>query len=116
MSGIQINGDASVPQPTILLEELVQIQSENTSIGGNLQRNKITQKKQATMTYQDLSTTQYQNLISKFTTGSGVSYYNDLSAYAGGLFTFSGLPFFTEAEYVPGASLYRPFVVRIREQ
>lgn len=116
MSGIQINSDATVPQPTTLLEELLQIQSENESIAGNQQRNRIGQKKQATLSYDMLSVSQYQNLISKFTTGSGVVYYNDLSNYAGGIFTFSGLPFFQESEYVPGASLYRGFQVRIREQ
>lgn len=114
--GVQINSDSTVPQPTTLKEELVQIQSENMSISGSVQRNRVGQKKQSTMTYEDLSPSQYQSLISKFTTGSGVVYYNDQSNYAGGIFTFSGLPYFEEAEYVPGASLYRPFTVRIREQ
>lgn len=114
--GISINGDSTVPQPTILLEELPQIQSENMSINGSLQRNRINQKKQATLSYQMLSPTDYQNLISKFTTGSGIGYYNDKSNYTGGILTFSGLPYFNEAEYVPGSSLYRDFKVRIREQ
>lgn len=113
---IQINGDSSIPQPSTLLEELIQIQADNTSIAGNLQRNRIGQKKQATLTYQSLSPSNYQSLISKLTTGSGIIYYNDQSAYSGGILTFSGLPYFSEAEYVPGASLYRGFTVRIREQ
>jgi hypothetical protein len=113
---IQLNGDSTVPQPSFLLEELVQIQSDNMSINGGMQRNRINQKKQATLTYQQLSPAQYQSLIAKVTTGSGISYYNDQSNYAGGIFTFSGLPYFNEAEYVQGASLYRDFKVRLREQ
>lgn len=97
------------------MEELVQIQSENVSISGGLQRSKIGQKKQATMQYAYLSPADYQNLINKFTTGSGLYYSNNASNYAGGVFAFSGLPYFSEASYVPGASLYRPFQVRIRE-
>lgn len=112
---ISISGDATVPQPVDLLEELLQIQSENISISGAVQRSKIAQKKQATMQYAYLSPTDYQNLIAKFTSGSGVFYSNSQSNYAGGVFAFSGLPYFTEASYVPGASLYRPFQVKIRE-
>lgn len=113
--GIQINSDSTIPQPSDLLEELLQIQSENQSIAGGLQRNRLGQKKQATLQYSYLSPTQYQALISKFTTGSGIFYYNDQSNYTGGIFTFSGLPYFSESSYVQGASLYRPFQVRIRE-
>jgi adenylosuccinate synthase len=116
MSGVQLNGNGAVPQPQTLLEEIIQIQSENVSISGGLQRNRITQKKQATLSYDMLAPSDYRTLLTIFTTGSGIGYYNDLSAYTNGIFTFSGLPYFTEAEYVPGASLYKPFQVRIREQ
>ena len=112
---ITINGDAATPQPILLLEELIQVQSDNISIMGGLQRSKINQKKQATLNFDALSVSDYQNLISKFTTGSGLSYLNTLSDYAGGQLSFNGLPFFNEAPYEPGASLYRPFVVRIKE-
>jgi hypothetical protein len=106
----------TIQQPTSLREEYVQIQSENQAIAGGLQRNRIGQKKQATLTYDMVAPTQYQQLIAAFTTGSGCVYYNDQASYSGGVFTFSGLPYFSESEYVPGASLYRPFTVRIREQ
>lgn len=113
---VSINGDSTYPQPTTLQEELVQIQSENKSIAGNLQRNRIGQKKQATLTHDMLAPADYQNAIAKFTTGSGVSYVNDQSNYTGGVFSFSGLPYFTEDVYVPGSSLYRKLVVKITEQ
>lgn len=112
---ISINGDSTVPQPSELLEELIQIQSENVSISGGLQRSKIGQKKQVTMRYEEVPPADYQSLISKYTTGSGLYYSNPSANYAGGVFAFSGLPYFSEFPYVPGASLYRPFDVRIRE-
>lgn len=112
---IKINGDGTVPQPTTLLEELLQIQGENMSILGGVQRNRFGQKKQATLSYSYLSPSQYQALMSAFTSGSGISYFNDASNYAGGVMTFSGLPYFTESPYVQGTSLYREFQVKIRE-
>ncbi len=113
---VWLSGNSNVPQPQTLMEELVQIQSENMSINGSMQRNKIGQKKQATLSYDMLSPSDYQTLITQFTTGSGLYYLNDLSNYTGGTFAFSGLAYFTEGQYVAGSSLYRPFSVRIREQ
>lgn len=115
---ISINGDSTVPQPQTLQELPVQIQSENTSIAGNLQRNRIGQKKQATLTYEEISASDYRKLMSYFTTGSGVIYYNDQSAEAAnGIYTFSGLAYFDGGEYVPGSSLLKQsFTVRLREQ
>lgn len=111
---ISING-TTITDPTILTEELLQVQSENQSIAGGLQRNRIGTKKQATLEFTYLTPGQYQTLIANFTTGSGIAYVNTLSDYSGGVFTFSGLPYITEAAYVLGASLLRPFKVRIRE-
>lgn len=114
---ISIAGDSTVPQPELLLEEFIQIQSDNTAIAGSVQRNRIGQKKQATLKFPYLAPADYQNLLSKFTTGSGVYYSNNNSGKtANALFAFSGLPSFTESEYVPGASLFQPFEVKIREQ
>lgn len=110
---IYINNSILSNQPSSLLEELLQIQSDNEAINGGLQRNKSGQKKQSTMQFTNLSPSDYQTLVNYFTTGSGVIYYNDQSSY--GIFTFSGLPYFDEAQYVKGASLYRPLRVRIRE-
>lgn len=112
---IYINGTVAPFQPSALTEEILQIQADNQSINGSMQRNKIGQKKQATLLFQQCNPTQYQNLLVYFTTGSGVTYLNDQSNYAGGLFTFSGLPAFAESQYVTGASLLRDFQVRIRE-
>lgn len=112
---IYINGVATTAQPSSVIESLIQIQSENTSINGSMQRNKIGQKKNVDLQYPIVSPTDYQTLISYFTTGSGVTYLNDQSNYAGGTLTFTGLPFFSESEYMQGSSLYRAFKVTIRE-
>lgn len=112
---IYINNVLLAQQPSDLLEELVQIQSENTSLAGAMQRNRVGQKKQSTMVFSAVSPATYQTLIANFTTGSGVYYYNDQSNYAGNIFTISGLPFFQESSYVQGGSLNRDFQVRIRE-
>lgn len=120
---ISINNDSSVPQPMELLEEYLQPQTDNESINKSLQRNRIVQgladprgKRQATLNYTMMAPSDYQNLLGKFTTGSGVYYSNNLSNKPGGIFAFSGLPYFNESPYLPGASLYAPFSVRIREQ
>lgn len=108
-------GGQLIVQPSILTERLVQIESENESIGGSIQRNRIGQKKEAELKWSWLAPSGYQQLVSLFTTGSGFWYSNDQSNYAGGVLTFSGLAFFDEGEYVPGASLFRDFKARIRE-
>lgn len=111
---IYING-TKIVQPTVLTENLGQIQTDNVSIAGNRQRNRLGQKKNSVMEFQNVAPADYQKLISLFTTGSGVGYLNDQSNYVGGTLTFSGLPSFTENRYVEGASLWRPITVTIEE-
>jgi hypothetical protein len=110
---VRINNNALLVQPTGLGESLIQIQTDQMSINGSLTRNRINQKKQADMNFTIMSPADYQTTVNYFTTGSGVYYSNDQSSY--GTFTFSGLPSFSESQYVPGASLFRPLTVTIRE-
>jgi hypothetical protein len=112
---IYINNTPLNTQPSELTENLILIQTEQTSINGSMQRNKIGQKKNASMIFPIVQPGDYQTLVAAFTTGSGVYYYNDQSNYAGGIYSFNGLPFFSESEYVQGDSLYRAFQVNIRE-
>jgi hypothetical protein len=112
---IYINGNALNIQPTILLEELLQIQTDQVSINGSMTRNRIGMKKRSTMEFTIMSPSDYQTLIGYFSTGSGIYYSNDTSSYTGGVLSFSGLPNFEEGEYVPGSTLYRPLKVVIRE-
>lgn len=112
---VYINNSALPQQPTLLLEEYLQIQSEQMSLDGSMSRNKIGQKRQVTMEIPFMSPANYQGALSNFITGSGVYYSNDKSNYTGGVFAFSGLPFFEESEYVQGGTLFRALKVRIRE-
>jgi hypothetical protein len=112
---IYINGVILANQPTVLVESLIQLQTDQEAILGNMTRNRLGQKKQSDMTFAILQPSDYQTLIANFTTGSGVVYLNDQSDYSGGIMTFNGLPTFQESAYVQGSSLYRPFQVTIRE-
>lgn len=113
--GISINGSSLPTQPTMVKEELLQIQSEQMAIDGSMSRNKIGQKKQVTLSIPFMSPADYQLALSYFITGSGVYYSNNQSNYTGNMFAFSGLPFFNESEYVQGGSLFRQLEVKIRE-
>lgn len=110
---VSINNNALPVQPTDLNEHNNQIQTDQTSINGGMTRNRIGQKKQADLTFTIMQPSDYQTVIGYFTTGSGIYYSNDQSSY--GTYTFSGLPSYSEDNYVPGASLYRPLTVTIRE-
>lgn len=112
---VSINNIPLNNQPSVLTESLIQIQTDQTSINGSMTRNRINQKKQADLTFAILQPSDYQSLISNFTTGSGVYYNNTASDYSGGTLAFSGLPTFQESQYVQGGSLYRAFQVTIRE-
>jgi hypothetical protein len=113
---IYINGSVLGTQPSILNEEDMPLQTDQEAIDGTTRRNKNGQKKRSTMHFPDMPPADYRNLKNQFVTGSGVIYYNDASNETPtGIFTFSGLPTYTENPYLPGASLYRDFDVVIRE-
>lgn len=110
---IYINNAILNTQPSDLAENDLQVQTDQFAIDGTMRRNKIGQKKQATMQFPSMSPFDYTSLKNKFITGSGVYYYNDQSS--NGIYAFSGMPNFQESSYLPGASLFRPFQVTIRE-
>lgn len=112
---ILINGTVLGTQPSTLTEEFLNLQTDQEAIDGTTRRNKYGQKRRATLSFSIMQPSDYQNLISQFSTGSGVLYSNTASNYAGGILTFSGLPTFTESPYVQGSSLYRNFDVVIKE-
>ena len=112
---VAINNNALPTQPTMVKEEYIQIQSEQMALDGSMTRNKLGQKRQASISIPYMSPSDYQTALAYFTTGSGVYYSNDKSNYTGGVFAFSGLPFFSESEYVQGGTLFRALDIRIRE-
>jgi hypothetical protein len=116
---ILINSDAATPQPNgkpALIEGKEQIQSDNRSINGSRQRNRLGEKKWARLTWEALLPSDYQTLIDYFTSGTAVTYSNSASVYAGGTFSFTGLPDQPEeGEYWRGSTLIRSMSVTIRE-
>lgn len=110
---VSINNTSLNIQPTTLSESYEQIQTDQVSINGGMTRNRVGQKKRADMEFTIMAPSDYQTVVNYFTTGSGVYYSNNTSSW--GTFSFSGLPLFSESAYVPGASLYRPLRVTIRE-
>lgn len=103
-------------QPSQLEEDPVPIQQDIQSLDGSTQRNFIGLKYQVKMSFINLTISGYQQLIGMMTTGSGVTYYNDLSAEkANGILTFSGVASFTKYPYVAGSSLYQQLDVLVRQ-
>jgi hypothetical protein len=121
LSPIEINHSAISPQPTSLREYSIQIQTDQESIDGSIQRNKVRstnnpdgQKFAAELTWDLIQPSDYQTLNNQFVTGSGIYYHNPASKY--GTLSFSGMPFIEdESEYVRGESLLSSYKVRIRE-
>jgi hypothetical protein len=111
---IQLNG-TTVLQPTMLTEEYLQIQTDQTAVDGSMQRNRMGQKKQATLQWTMMTSSDYQVVTALFSTGSGISYYNDQSNKPGGVFTFSGLPSYVDSQYTQGGSLLTNLQLKIRE-
>lgn len=113
---VTINSNNSTPQPTTLKEEYVQIQTDQIAINGAMQRTYYGEKQQATLQWDWLSPTDYQTLLGFFRGGGTVTYSNTSSDVSSGVFSFTGLPIFTEAEYIQGGTLYRKISAVIRQQ
>ena len=105
-----------VPYPSMLREEVIPIQTDQYSANGRISRKKLAQKWQATATWEDISPDQYRAIRDLIITGSGIYYYNDLSAEnANNILAFSGMPFMEQGDYVKGASLNKTIRARFRE-
>lgn len=112
---ITLNG-ITTAQPTDITEERLQIQHDNESLDGSLQRDYLGEKMQSTLVWQRLKLADYQQLIALFTGGAAaVAYTNTLSNYAGGTLSFTGLATVKESSYVRGATGLRPLQVVIRQ-
>lgn len=109
--------DTTILSPSVLREEIIQIQTEQYSVDGTVSRNKTGQKWQATAVWENISPADYRTIRDLFITGSGVYYYNDASAEnSSGILAFSGMPFMSPlGDYVPGSSLNKTIQARIRE-
>lgn len=121
LSPISINGNSSIKQPTTAADYRINIQTENTSLDGSTQRNRVISannpvgyKYAVDLYWEDIGVGDYQTLLGIFTSGSGLTYSNPSSKY--GALTYSGLPYPDDnAPYIPGESLLSNLKVTIRQ-
>lgn len=102
-------------QPSTLEEEPLPIQTDTTALDGSVQRNYMGYKFVARLSFTQLSISGYQQIMGIINTGSGISYYNDQTAWSTSPLTFSGLATFTPHPYYRGASLIQDLDVVIRQ-
>lgn len=105
----------TIKQPSSLAESDIQIQTDNESIDGSLQRNRLGQKKSVSMSWQYLTPAEFQTLVGYFSSGNEVIYNNTESNRSGGSYGFTGLPNYKEGEYLRGGSKLVTLDVTIRE-
>jgi len=112
---IVINGDGTIKQPTDVNENPDQIQTDQMSIAGNMQRNRLGKKNRVVLTWPYLKPAEYQALIALFETGAAVTYSNNNSNRAGGTLAFTGLPDYDQGNFYRGQTYLVPLTVTIRE-
>ena len=120
LSPILLN-NVLVKQPTTARDYRINIQTENTSLDGSMQRNRVISsnnpigyKYAVDLQWNDLSVSDFQTILSIITLGSGITYSNPNSKY--GSLTYSGLPFVTEPNpYQAGDSLLSTLQLSIRQ-
>ena len=112
---ISINGDSTIKQPTDVNENPDAIQTDQMSIAGNMQRNRLGKKNRVVLTWPYLKPAEYQALIAYFDSGNSIVYNNDNSNRAGGTLTFTGLPEYDQGNYYRGQTFMVPLTVTIRE-
>lgn len=111
---ITINGQ-DIRQPATLNEYEVPIQSTAEAIDGSRQRDKRGDKVEVEMSWTWLRPAEYRELMDLFRSGDPVTYENPDSTIRVGTLSFSGLPEYTEDDYLPGSSRVKPLSVTIRE-
>lgn len=120
LSPITINGQ-TIKQPTTARDYRIKIQTENTSLDGTTQRNRVISannpvgyKYAADLEWQDIGGADYTTLLGLFQSGSGVVYNNPATKY--GALTYSGLPYDDDPDpYIAGDSLLSTYKVTIRQ-
>lgn len=111
---ITINAIA-IKQPTDVNENPEQIQTDQMSINGSLQRNRLGKKNRAVLSWPHLQPAEYQALIALFESGAAVAYSNTSSNRPGGTLAFTGLATYEQGNYYRGQTLLVPLTVTIRE-
>lgn len=111
---VKLNGIA-ITQPATLEEDVIPIQTDVTAIDGSMQRNYLGKKYQAKLSFDKITVSGYQQIMSIITGASQVSYYNDSTAIQNTPLTYSGLCTWQHSPYVDGASLWQSLDVTIRQ-
>lgn len=112
---ISINGNSNIKQPTDVNEEPEQIQTDQMSVDGSMQRNRLGKKRRVVLKWNHLKPAEFQQLMTYFESGAAITYSNDQSNVAGGVLAFTGLPTFDQGNYYRGTTLMVPLSVTIRE-
>src|ERR1700722_9790104 len=110
-----------IPQPTLLRDYRINIQTENTALDGGTQRNRVVSggnpvgyKYAVDLEWDNQGTSDFTTLLGIFSSGSGLVYSNPATKY--GPLTYSGLPYVTEPDpYQAGDSLLTTLQVTIRQ-
>lgn len=112
---ISLNADDSIAQPTAVREWYEEGKTRKQAIDLTLRETVAGQKKRATLKWDYLTPTEYQQLLTHLLGGGALDYYNDQSAVPGDVLEFTALHDFTEGQYVRGASLMKPLEITFYE-
>jgi len=98
MGPITLNLTA-IPQPNTVRENPDQVQTDQVSISGSRQRDRMGKKNKVDLTWNFLTRTQAAALVEMFETGT-VVYYNSLSSDPTGELAFTGLATYEQDAYL----------------
>ncbi len=110
-TGIALNGDYTIAQPTDITEGVVQIVHDNTSIYGVVRRIWLAQKHTVKLQWSNLTMSEYEQIVDKFYgTFNAVTYTNTYSGLS-----ITGYATAAEAPFIKGASFKRSLTMTIQE-
>lgn len=112
MSGIAINGDYTIAQPSGITEGIKQKVQDRSTIKGARRRIWMAQKKYATLSWDSISQSDYTYITNKFYgSSSPISYTNDYSGIS-----FTGFAVDAPGPFIKGASFKRNLTITIEEE
>jgi len=98
MNPITLNAVA-IRQPTRVRENQDQIQTDQVSISGSRQRDRMGKKNRVDLSWEYLSTVEARTIMDMFEAGT-VDYVNTLSDATAGTLAFTGLATFEKSDYL----------------
>lgn len=107
---IGLNGNYGIAQPSGVKEEIIRVEHDRVTPAGVLHRFYFGTKWQATLTWPQMTPSDYSTVINMMNNGQAISYANTASGMA-----FTGFPNHVTDEFLPGSSFLRKFSVVIRQ-